>query len=104
MTILAGYEKCDSSGHVGSEKEKQNEVGTTGTFPIFYLLAQNIRVANQHSFRNVGKVQPKSRNMFLAFNMCNPHLLLTLTFHRHGPCSQGYGLNPQNEVTSTGKE
>lgn len=103
MTILAGYGKCESRGHVGREKENQNEVGTTGTFPIFYLLAQSIRVAAQHSFRNIGKVQPKPRNMFLAFNMCNRHLLLTLTFPRHGPCSQGYGLNLHNEVTAMGK-
>lgn len=48
MSVLAfGEGRCGGKGCVEKEEEKQKEVGITGTFLIFYILIQSIRVATQ---------------------------------------------------------
>ena len=54
---------------------------------------QHIKVATQHSFRNIAL---RPRSIFLAFETWNLLMGLITPFYRHGSCSQRYSLNLQN--------
>ena len=51
MEILESGGRCGSKGCIGMEGEEHDEVSTTGTFPIFYLLIQSKRVATEQFWK-----------------------------------------------------
>ena len=59
--ILAGRGGTGVVAVKGGRQGEQNEVGTTGTFPVSYFVMQHIRVATQHSFRNTAPCAAKTQ-------------------------------------------
>lgn len=73
-------------------------------FQCFTFLVQHVKVATEHSFRNIAPRAAKIQETLLSdFDKQGPCMRLPLLFRTHGSHSQGYGLNLQNEAATMEK-